>query len=124
MNMRSETRKGQLSIFLILSVVVLFGAMVFFSVNSDNSNKDTTVLSSLDAGSTEQVKSFVDSCVKSSTEDAISLIGVQGGYYTPPITALVVGIDTEQIGIPVYLKDNAINSPHDRNSAGINFRCC
>lgn len=104
-------KKGQLSIFLILSVVVLFGAVAFFSLSSDNARNDASVSTSLDDGSQEQVKAFVDSCLKRSTEDAISFVGLQGGYLVPPNDALVVGDEVDQIGVPVYLKDSVAASP-------------
>ena len=71
-------KKAQISIFVIISIVVVFvGAFLFFN---DNYN----VFYSPENQMASDLRAHVDSCVKTQAEQGVFLLGFQGGYIEIP----------------------------------------
>lgn len=77
--------KGQVSVFIIIGIVLLLtvgGAYVTFDILSQEEsrqNQDTFIADTVSSEFTT-VKLFVDECLQKTSEDALVLIGSQGGH--------------------------------------------
>jgi hypothetical protein len=82
-------KKGQLTIFIIIGIVLLAIAGVAYyymtQIKKTEVSSETSELSS----DILPVKAYIDSCIKSVGKDAIFWIGQQGGYYIPPEKSIV-----------------------------------
>ena len=83
-------KRGQITIFIILAIVVIAAVGIYFAVSG---NLDKVKSSSLD---TRQIKGFVESCIGEIGKDAIYEVGQRGGYIFAP------SLSTEE-KIPYYL---------------------
>lgn len=100
-------KRGQVTIFVILGLVIIVavGFVVvykdtLFSSPSSLKEKETISLTQ----SQQEIKSMVESCLKSTGNKAIILAGYQGFYITPPKQS----VDYMIYKVP-YLYDNGIN---------------
>lgn len=82
-----KSKKGQISIFLILGIVILITtSIVFVFYNETISDQikpeveETTEL----VFQTENYKNFLNTCLKNIAEDSLIFIGQRGGYYNLP----------------------------------------
>ncbi|MCB9362467.1 hypothetical protein H6504_03445 [Candidatus Woesearchaeota archaeon] len=110
--------KGQITLFMILGVVILFfaGVVMFLTSNTSdvqsqqNINQIGTIYYETNA-----IKNFVDSCLEETTKEAVFLAGMQGGYlfqhqidkgfpYFGPINAPFSGMYGAN-GLPYYYDD-------------------
>lgn len=66
--------KAQISIFVIISLILVIGSIVFFSLT----NNSITIFQ--DEKSSYKVKTFVESCLDLETKAAIEKIGLHGGW--------------------------------------------
>jgi len=73
-------KRGQITPFIILGLVFLLFFLIILFTKSYRIEKIGTVYSS----EMSPIKNYVDLCAKSSATDALYLLGVQGGYTTPP----------------------------------------
>ncbi len=71
---RGFSRKGQITLFVILGLILVGGVLLFFLFL----RKPSIVQPEF-----SDPKQFIDSCAKESTEEAISLMLPQGGYLDP-----------------------------------------
>ena len=65
-------KKGQVTIFIIIGIVILIGIILIVVFNNNESSKisfDTSI------------KSLIDLCVEEVSEESVYFIGLQGGYY-------------------------------------------
>ena len=69
-------KKGQVTIFIIISIMVVVGVALFF-VFKDSINPDKT------STQTEEVSTFVSDCLEKTTKEVILGIGHGGGYFYP-----------------------------------------
>jgi hypothetical protein len=76
-------RKGQISFFVIAGIVILITVAAYFALTS---LKEIPFMKPI----TPELsfKSFTEECVKSTAEDAVRLLGVQGGYIIAPSLSL------------------------------------
>jgi hypothetical protein len=103
-------KKGQLSLFLILSILVLFGGIFLFSISERN--QSDAVASSFSTGREAELRAFVDGCVRQATENAVYEVSLKGGYASPPPDSFQVDIGGgEQLSIPVYLNGGTVVAP-------------
>lgn len=86
-------KKGQVTIFIIVAVVLVVGVIGFFILRGGISVENQL------PPEAENVKVFVDDCLKTSTEEIIYYIGQGGGYFLSP------EIVTES-GFTYYYYDN------------------
>jgi len=78
-------KRGQVTIFLIFGFVILTAFLFLFYLNNqvkDIREKVETQMTLSDL--TIPIKSYVDLCLRSTGEDALYLIGIQGGYFGMP----------------------------------------
>ncbi len=105
-----KKRKAQITIFIILGIVIIISiAGVIYlgktKIDSDLSKKyfsQTDVKSQLNL-----VHESIINCIDTTTQNALVLIGLQGGYYKSPQGSFHIG----QISIPYYYKDNLLQMP-------------
>jgi len=76
--MLKRGKKGQVTIFIIVAILIIGGIVAFF-VLRDNFKGESGVQEDI-----APIKNFVDSCIESEIEDAVYLIGEGGGYFFPP----------------------------------------
>ena len=71
-------KDGQASIFLILSVLILFGGFLFFALDEGGREPAIIDLPVL------QMKQFVQGCLERAAAEGLQSIGKHGGYHTAP----------------------------------------
>lgn len=97
----SQSKKAQVTIFVIIGIVLIAGAGLFFfftqnrdSIAVDDFAKDVTTAQP----SFKPVQDYVELCMGQITRDALNLIGSHGGYVNP--------FDTEYEGFFIYNEGN------------------
>lgn len=82
-------KRGQVTIFIIIAILIIAFAVIYFTVlNNQKENLDTI--------DSDSVYYFVQSCFESTAEKIIYNVGKGGGYYFPPSKSL-------DSGTPIYL---------------------
>jgi len=97
------SKRGQITIFIIVGILILLMASVYLLVQYDVFKKEveltqTQVISATSLGG--NIQTYIESCIKSTGEDAIVYIGKQGGYYQLPV---IFDIDLK---LPYYFYQN------------------
>jgi len=92
-------KRGQLTIFIIIAIVVVAGAIILFSFYNPLKSQNPEV---------DAVYSFVENCIKTSGGEVILKIGEGGGYFFPP------ELSTDE-GITYYYSDGKTNFPLKEN---------
>lgn len=101
-------KKAQVTAFIVIGLVILLFLFVFYSTDLTERKAKGTAIGVLSAGDVVSVKSFVDNCVKQTANDALLLIGAQGGYtYVTPIPFYTFSAD---IGYSYYEGVNTLLS--------------
>lgn len=100
-----KDKRGQVTIFIIVAVLVVAGAGVYFFVKGGISRGNTPV------SGTEEVYNFVEDCTQKVGEAAVYYIGQHGGHYLPPERY------TEN-GVPIYFLNGEIFIPSKENIEG------
>ncbi len=93
--------RAQISIFVILAIVVVGIILIYFAFKSDvlSIGKDTV------SPEVAPIYSFVDNCVKKTSEDAVYYIGQTGGYFVNPEAST-----DNNIAYYLYREENLIPS--------------
>ena len=73
-------KRGQITIFIIFGLIFLLFFLIILFTKSYRIEK----IGAVSSGELNPIKNYVDLCAKSSASDALYLLGVQGGYTTPP----------------------------------------
>ncbi len=95
-----EYKKGQVTIFIIIAVLIVAMAALFF-VFRDKPVEETVFLEA------EPIRNYVVACLDSFVEEGIYFLGLQGGYYNvPEPSERYLYID-----VPVYLEYDSVNVP-------------
>jgi len=105
-----KKRKAQITVFIILGIVIIISiaGIIYLGktkIDSDLAKKyfaQGEIKSQLDL-----VHESIIDCIDTTTQDALTLIGIQGGYYNAPQGSYHLG----QISIPYYYKDNLLQMP-------------
>lgn len=82
-----RNRRGQVTIFIIVAIVIVAGIVFYFTFNNSSSKAR--------GPETDNIYSFVEDCIEGTGEDAIYHISQNGGYFLP------AEISTPD-GIPYY----------------------
>lgn len=79
-------KKGQITLFIILGTVLVASfTLVFYLFQKDTDIEESEIQQTQSFGLiTSPISSYVESCIKSVGEDAISWIGNHGGYFEVP----------------------------------------
>lgn len=90
-------KRGQISIFIIISLVIVVSVILFFFIGdfSRESKISKNVL---------PVHNFVKECIEKTSKDALVYVGDHGGYYEVPNDSLI-------IGIPLYFNKGYVKIP-------------
>jgi len=102
-------KRGQVTVLIILAVVIIVGVAIFsFTSNQSSSSNIESAFSKIGATSQSNViESSILECIKSISEDANVVIGIQGGYYNTPEKSEDIGLAF----IPYYYDQPAILQP-------------
>ncbi len=73
-------KRGQITPFIILGLVFLMFFLIILFTKSYRIER----IDAFSSGEINPIKNYVDLCAKSSSSDALYLLGVQGGYTAPP----------------------------------------
>ncbi len=102
-----NSKRGQVTIFVIIAIVIIAGVVLVFSLNKgsffNSKNKDV-----------QDVQDHVDVCLEKSLKSALFSNSIQGGYFDTPLDSVHYQsreYNLDQI-IPYYLEngvDKAIN---------------
>lgn len=84
-------KRGQITIFVIIGIVIVVGALIFIGVNRMSDSE----LSSVGG---DEVQNFIEECAYDSLEQIIFYIGLGGGY-------IFVPENSNEYGIPYYYRE-------------------
>lgn len=99
-----KRKNGQITLFVIIAIVIVVGASLFFILRSDKGDGDTEISVGM-----IDVKVFVDSCIDASVEENSYLIGENGGYIEIPAERVSLG------GLAYYYKNDEIYFPAENS---------
>jgi hypothetical protein len=79
-------KKGQLTIFIILAIVLVFGIIIFYiSTNQGSQNLSEDFLNNKNLNQQQQItRDNIYNCIDTVTKNAITRIAIQGGHYEKP----------------------------------------
>ncbi len=98
-------RRGQITIFIILAIIILFVTALYFYVQSSALKVRPPVEQLEVSEEVQPVQSFVTQCLGTVSRDALIKLGNNGGYIDP---ATISGL---HIRSPAYLSDALVWSP-------------
>lgn len=90
-------KKGQITIFIIVGIIILLAIAVILSIQSTVISKDVgeaevaPLLSS-------SVENYIGTCIQKTGKEALTFVAQQGGYYQLP--------DLSEFDLPYYLHQN------------------
>ncbi len=114
LNLLPDSKLSQTTIFIIIAIVILGVVAISFFVikkpiNSGNLLSDENLQVQFDV-----IKNSVQDCMEITSEDALRIIGIQGGYYNPPKDYLDLGWTF----IPYYYNNGIIVVPSKEKVEG------
>jgi len=95
--MKELKKRGQVTIFIIIAVLIVAGVSLFFILKDTDTKKQEQIEINPEI---EPVYSYVQNCLDSSSEDVVYTVGVGGGYYN-----VEEDMSTENLGVTYHLKD-------------------
>ena len=98
------SKRGQVTIFVIIAIFLLILVGVIYFITSDN----TSFLELSQNEESIEVESYVDSCLRELSRESIVLISSQGGYYQTPHPY----IEFSPYEIPYYFDKEELNVPN------------
>ena len=105
--MKKVNRKGQITIFILLGVVISIGvSLIFFIDNNVQENSEIAKTYELSLN-IAPIKSYVESCIKDVGKKGLIFIGKHGGYYNLPEPSL----NDDYFKLPYYFFENLDLSP-------------
>ncbi|MFA5992127.1 MAG: hypothetical protein WC796_00295 [Candidatus Pacearchaeota archaeon] len=72
-------KRGQVTIFIIIAIVIIAAVIIFFAIKNYNVLPDQENLDKIPEA--QNIKLFVESCLKTTSETSITSIGQKGGYF-------------------------------------------
>jgi hypothetical protein len=100
-------KKGQITLFIIIGIVVLLVAGVFLIIANKLNNREVTQ----EVGESSSLQSYVENCIEEVAIPAIYLQGLQGGYIFPIDDSFNMEERTYQISL---LYNQGIDNVPDR----------
>lgn len=95
-------KRGQVTVFIIIGILVVIGVVLFFIFSGEDAEKKEQMPAEM-----ESVNSFVKECLEESTIDSIYYNSLSGGYYDAPNDS----IDTGPYFLPVYFDGGVSKIP-------------
>jgi hypothetical protein len=105
--MRSQMRKGQISLFMILGIILLGAALLFFQMQKDEVAVDKDAIQSSAIGL--PIQQFTQSCIEKSANEAILQNSLKGGYFLLPEETFPDAFG----GVPYYVRNGENYVPND-----------
>lgn len=107
--MDKEFKRGQVTIFIIIAIIIIAGVILFFMLKSEKQE--------FSVSETYSVKNFVEYCLASSLERVVFINSLQGGYYLVPEDSLIYNDYNFyfESKIPYYLIESEIIIPSKEN---------
>ena len=78
-------KRGQVTIFVIVGIIIVVSVFLVFYFLGDNIKRQTTPEVVLEESSLEPMIKLVEGCVNTEVAKGIEMVGLQGGYYNPPV---------------------------------------
>lgn len=105
---KRKSRFAQVSIFVVIAIVIIGGVAISFFVLNKPSNSNIKFSSDAEIQAQfENLRSSIEDCMKDSSQEALYIIGDQGGYFDKPKNYLEFGLDF----IPYYYYEGEIIVP-------------
>ena len=99
-----KNKKAQLTIFIIISILIVAVVVLFLTLRGNLNLPGKPV-----SPETAEIQNFVQTCLDDSLERVVFRVGENGGYYFPP------KVSTPILEIPYYIKDNKNLMPTKEN---------
>lgn len=96
---KDDMKKGQVTIFIIVSIIVVGIILLFLFLFNNKKNFEEPV--DIEVG---LVKDFVQDCFEKTSKQALYFIGLYGGYYIPPE-------QSTEFGVPYYVYNSQSRIP-------------
>ena len=99
--MRNKNRLGQITLFILLGIILLFVLGIgFYFISEIATEKSKSAIENAQEFTNDilPVKKFIEECLKEASIKSAYKIGLQGGYYILPQDIL----DTNYIILPYY----------------------
>lgn len=115
----NASKKGQVTMFMIIGIVLVIGASFLFYFNSKNADK-VTKGSTLN---TDEFENYINTCLKNSLKKNLIQIGLQGGRLYKSQNGLMQDFDKSQAGSFYILNDGEkvpylIDKPYGKEGDG------
>jgi len=103
--------RGQTTIFIIIAIVILGGVAISLLAfkNPSSSSGDFSANPDVQA-QFNNIRGSIQNCIQYVSEDAVDIVGMQGGYYVPPEKD---SFDLVWISIPYYYDMGRFLMPSD-----------
>ena len=99
-------RKGQITVFIILGILIVLVFSLFFILKQTSVSKNVKVTEEvLTPLQGDNIKLFVESCLNRVSEEGLVLIGRQGGYYQSPLDYSILFVGDK---LPYYYYEDEI----------------
>jgi hypothetical protein len=90
-----NSKKAQLTVFIVIGVVIILGLLIFFLFRTTNISTETKAIEAQEVPVTFQpLKDYIDSCIDSVSKEAITQLGMHGGYISLADYGLRARIDS------------------------------
>lgn len=81
-------KRGQITVFVILAIIIVVGVVLFFAFRGEKSGTESVEIPVF----VSPINVFVDSCLASVSENVVYSVGEGGGYFFPPARSNDEGI--------------------------------
>jgi len=99
-------KRGQLTVFIVIAIVLVVGGATAFLIMKNSSKNSETNQNAESRPDLNKVESFSIECIKDSATQSLETIGIQGGYFTKPASAMDLG----WAFIPYYFNQGRYNN--------------
>lgn len=97
--MKRVKKKGQVTIFIIISILIIAGVVLFFTLKEDTNISERESIE-VDP-EIEPIYNYIQSCLDSASEDVVYAVGIGGGYYD-----IKEKESTQRLGVTYHLNEN------------------
>tara|TARA_Y100000310_G_C20699691_1_gene828584 strand:- start:920 stop:3007 length:2088 start_codon:yes stop_codon:yes gene_type:complete len=89
-----RNRKGQVTLFVVIGILLVVGALVIFTVSDVTESRDLQQNIVDVPVEFQPIKNFVDNCIIRVATEGLERIGFQGGYIDPLAAGLKLGVES------------------------------
>lgn len=94
--MKKENKRGQVTIFIIIAILVVAGVSLFFILKEDTGREEEIEVDP----EVEPIYNYVQGCLDESVKDSLFYVSERGGYYD------LSGVSTTEImNVPYYIEE-------------------